>query len=255
MTSTIRSSWGVVLLMLVALFSLAPAALAGTVRAQLNDPPSSNVLDGIYVGPYNGTNLQTGGSMQVICDDFKDESNYSPATYTTNSFSSLGSTLWGSSLLSQHYTMGQVTALYEQAGWLAFGVMSTTGTQQGYYSYALWAVFDPSDVLTWLYNAHDWAACNAIFGDSSCTSSHPAAGSLLYDAEQDYMSRDYSDLLILTPGGCGQAGCSQEQEFFEFVPEGGSPLLYLLLAGLSCFVAIWRSRRHNLASQLQSTTS
>jgi hypothetical protein len=34
--------------------------------------------------------------MQVICDDFKDESDYNRATYMTNSFSSLGATLWGS---------------------------------------------------------------------------------------------------------------------------------------------------------------
>lgn len=246
MTSTVRSSWGTVLLVLVALLCLTPAALAGTVGTQISDPPSNNVLDGIYVGPYSATNTQSGGAMHIICDDFKDQSNYNPATYTVNSFSSLGSTLWGSSLLKQGDTMAQVTALYEQAGWLASGVMNATGAQQGYYSYALWAVFDATDVLSWLNNAHDVAACNAIFGNS-CTSTHAAAGSLLYNAEQNYMSGNYSNLIILTPAGCGVAGCP-EQEFFEFVPEGGSALLYLVLVGLACFVAIWRSRRYDAAA-------
>jgi hypothetical protein len=59
MTSAIRNSLGGILV-LVAMLCLAPATFAGTVGAQLNDPPSNNVLDGIYVGAYNGTNTQTG---------------------------------------------------------------------------------------------------------------------------------------------------------------------------------------------------
>lgn len=247
MTSTIRSSWGSVFLVVVALFCLAPAALAGTVGAQISDPPSNNVLDGIYVGSYSATNTQSGGSMQIICDDFKDESNYNPATYTTNSFSSLGNTLWGSSLLRQGDTMSQITALYEQAGWLAFGLISATGTQQGYYSYALWAVFDPTDVLNWLRSAGDLAACNAVFGTGNNCTSTTVTGGLLSSAEANYASGDYSSLIILTPNGCSAAGCP-EQEFFEMVPEGGSTPLYLLLAGLSCLMAIRRSRRYNAAA-------
>ena len=248
MTSTIRSSCVTVSLLLVALLCLAPVAIAGTVGAQISDPPSNNVLDGIYVGPYNATNIQSGASMKIICDDFRDESNYNPATYTTNSFSSLGNTLWGSLLLSEGKSMSQVTTLYEQAGWLAFGLTNATGTQQGYYSYALWAVFDPASVLTWLSNAHDLAACNAVFGNN-CTSSSASAGSLLYGAEQDYASGDYSNLAILTPNGCGLVGCSPEQEFFELVPEGGSPVFYLLLAGLACLAAAFHSRRHTAAAR------
>ncbi|MGB8772266.1 MAG: hypothetical protein WCC92_21840 [Candidatus Korobacteraceae bacterium] len=248
MTTTIRSLWGTVALVLVALFCLAPAALAGTVGAQISDPPSNNVLDGIYVGSYSATNTGSGAPMQIICDDFRDESNYNPATYATNTFNSLGSTLWGS-LLQGRDSMSQITALYEQAGWLASGVMSTSGTQQGYYSYALWAVFDPTDVFNWLKTYNDAAACNAIFGGSSgCTNDGAAAGGLLYSAEQNYMYGNYSNLVILTPNGCGNVGCP-EQEFFEFVPEGGSPLSYLLLAGLACFATIWLSRRHNPAAR------
>jgi hypothetical protein len=226
--------------MLVLLY-LSSACVAGNVSAQLSDPPSNNILDNIYVGPYNATNIQTGASMSIICDDFKDASDYNPATYTTNSFSTLGNTLWGASLLKQGDTMGQVTALYEQAGWLVFGMINATGKQQGYYSYALWAVFDASDVLNWLKNSNDFAACNAVFGNS-CTSTHAGSGSLLYSAQQNYMSGNYSNLQILTPNGCTSFGCP-EQEFFMLVPEGGSALLYMLLAGLACLGAVWHSRR------------
>ncbi len=235
-------------MLLLLLGCMAPAALAGTVTAQLNNPPSNNVLDGIYVGPYSATNTQTGGSMQIICDDFKDESDYNPATYTTNSFSSLGSTLWGAQLLGSH-GMNYVTTLYEQAGWLAIGMVNATGAQQGYYSYALWAVFDASDVLSWLKNANDMAACNAIFGNN-CTSANASAGSLLYNAENNYMNGNYSNLLILTPTNCSGPGSCAEQEFFEFVPvpEGGTALLYLALTGIACFGAIWYTRRRNAAA-------
>lgn len=244
MMTSARKLWTMPLLAMATLFCLSSFALADNVTAQLNDPPSNNILDNIYVGPYSATNVQTGASMSIICDDFKDESNYSQATYTTNSFSTLGNTLWGSSLLHQGDTMSQVTALYEQAGWLVFGMINATGAQQGYYSYALWAVFDASDVLNWLKNANDMAACNAVFGNN-CSSTHAGAGSLLYSAQQNYASGNYSNLLILTPNGCTAAGCP-EQEFFELVPEGGSALLYLLLSGFACFGAVWYSKRKRL---------
>jgi hypothetical protein len=233
------------LLIMATLFCLSSFALADNVTAQLNDPPSNNILDNIYVGPYSATNVQTGASMSIICDDFKDESNYNPATYTTNSFSTLGNTLWGSSLMRQGDSLSQVTTLYEQAGWLVFGMINATGAQQGYYSYALWAVFDATDVLNWLKNANDMAACSAVFGNN-CTSTHAGAGSLLYSAQQNYASGNYSNLLILTPTGCTAAGCP-EQEFFELVPEGGSALLYLVLSGLACFGAVWYSKRKRVA--------
>ena len=58
-------------LMAVALLCLAPSVFAGTVSLRLNDPPSNNVLDGIYVGAYGAT-IMGSGQAQIICDDFKD---------------------------------------------------------------------------------------------------------------------------------------------------------------------------------------
>ncbi len=220
------------------LICLSSAALAGNVTAQLNNPPSNNILDSIYVGPYNGNNLSGGGSMQMICDDFKDDSDYNQATYTTHSLSNLTGTLWGG--------LQNAAVLYQEAGWLAAGMMTKTGAVQGYYSFALWAIFDPTDVLNWLKTAGDNSACNYVFG-ATCANvnlSSPAVGSLLYNAEQSYNygSLNYSNMLILTPT-CNGPHC-EEQEFLVFTtPEGGSALLYLLLAGLACLGAVWQSRR------------
>jgi hypothetical protein len=225
--------------LLAALVCLAPAAFAGNqyVTAQLDNPPSNNILDGIYVGPYNGVNTQTGAAMQMTCDDFKDESNSNVETYTVNTLSNLGNAIWGS--------MPNATKLYEEAGWLDLGMMNQTGAQQGYYSYALWAIFQPNQVLSWLQSYHDYAACNAVFGaGNNCQSTTITAGGLLSLASLDYSQDSYSNMLILTPTCVG--GVCQEQEFLEFTtPEGGATSLYLLLSGLAGVAAVVWSRRRS----------
>ena len=239
------------LLLLVGVFCIAPMAFAGNVNMALNNPPSNNMLDNIYVGPYNATNTTTGGSMQVICDDFRDESNYNSYSYTQVSFSNLGSnlgnTLWGSLLLHEGQSASQIMGLYEQAAWLAEGMINLSGSQQAYYAFALWAVFQPRQVLTYLGLMGDFGACNAIFGGHQNCSllSAVQAGSILDTAQHNYMNGNYSNLVILTPIGCSLVGCA-EQEFFQVVqtvPEGGTALMYLLLAGLACFIAVRQSRR------------
>jgi len=220
----------------VALLCLAPGLLAQTANLQINNPPSNNILDGIYVGAYSATNTVTHAQTQIICDDFKDDSNYNAASYTTHSFSNLVGTLWGAGSAS----------LYSEAAWLTLGMLNQSGAQQGYYSYAIWAVFDPSDVASWLTKSGDSSACNAVFGSGSwgkggCTAGH--GGLLASAAGQKYYSGEFSNFVILTPLCSGGPGTCQEQEFFELVPEGGSAVVYLVIAGLSCFAAMFHSRR------------
>jgi len=243
MRNRIHSGW---YLAIAALLSFAPCALSQ--ELQINNPPSNNVMDGIYVGSYSATNTATGGSLQITCDDFQDNSDYNPASYTTNTFSTLGSTLWGSSLLASGSSMGQVTQLYDEVAWLTLGMLKQTGTEQGYYSYAIWAIFSPSQVAAWLTSYSDSAACNAVFGNGSwgkggCTA---GTGGLVGTASsQTYTSGEFSNILILTPHGCTNGpGTCPEQEFLEVVAEGGSAAMYLLLAGFACFAAVYfRSRR------------
>jgi hypothetical protein len=207
---------------------------------QINNPPSNNVLDGIYVGSYSATNVNTGGSVQITCDDFKDDSNYNKATYTTNTFSNLGNAIWGSGNLN----------LYEQAAWLTLGTLSNTGTTQAYYSYATWAVFDGIDVANWFTKYGDSAACNQVFGTgawsgSTCSSKVLAGGLLALVEGQSLSASEFSNVLILTPTCTNGPGTCQEQEFLTVVAEGGSALMYMLLAAISCFAAIFfRFRQH-----------
>jgi hypothetical protein len=222
---------------------------------QIDNPPSNNVLDGIYVGSYSASDLTTGGSLQIVCDDFKDNSDFNASSYTTNTFSSLGSTLWGSYLLGNGGTLTQVTTLYDESAWLTLGMLKQTGTEQGYYSYAIWAIFDASDVAAWLTRYGDSSACNAVFGAGSWSGGKCTAGTgglVGSAASQTFTSGEFSNLLILTPNGCTSGpGSCPEQEFFEVVAEGGTAALYLLLAGSACFGAILlRSRQQSHARRV-----
>jgi hypothetical protein len=228
------------LVLLIALFGAPLAAFAdGILHAQMNAPPSNNILDNIYVGPYSFTNLDNSGAFRMICDDFKDETNYNPATYMVRSFdpNNLVGTVWGS--------LPNAAALYQQAGWLAMGLMNQTGLLQGEYHYALWAVFDATDVISWLKGFNNGASiCNDIFGANNNCNSTNVTGGLLLQAQQNYGSVNYSNMLIVTPP-CTGLKCS-EQEFLMFsAPDGGSALEYLGLAAAACLVTAFYSRRRS----------
>jgi len=226
-------------------------AVSQTVTLQLKNPPSNNVMDGIYVGSYSANNLTSGGTTQVTCDDFKDDSDSNVATYTTNSFDNLGSTLWGGTLLKAGDTLAQVTSLYDEAAWLTLGMLKLTGTTQAYYSFAIWATFDPGDVASWLTSYADSGACNAVFGAGSWAGGKCSVGKgglIGLAASQTFTAGEFSNVNILTPLGCSLPGTCKEQEFFQVVPEGGTALLYLLLVGATCFGAIMlRSRQRGEA--------
>lgn len=239
----IRDVWW--LMAVAVLLCLAPSAFAGTISMQINDPPSNNILDGIYVGAYSATNTSTGAQTQIICDDFKDDSNYNQATYTVHNFTNLVGTVWGAGALTH----------YEEAAWLTLGMLQQTGAEQGYYSYAIWSLFDPSGVASWLTSQGDSAACNNVFGSGSWGNSGCTAGSgglLASAAGQQYSQGEFSNFLILTPTCSAGPGTCQEQEFFQLqpVPEGGSALIYLGLAGITCFGAMAHNRRERARAGL-----
>ncbi|MFY9843950.1 MAG: hypothetical protein WA718_12865 [Terriglobales bacterium] len=221
--------------------------------------------DGVYMSPYYAT-VNGAQNTTVICNDFADES-YLGSTWNANSTSlsnlsasTLGNTLWGSYYESKGLSATTIINMYDQAAWLTLGLLGQTGgsTSQAYYSFAVWAVFDPNSVLSWLKSAGDTAACNAVFGaGNNCSSAKVAqnSSSLLWLAQQNYMNGNYSNMALLTPlvqvngqwvvctpsmGGAG--GNCPAQEFFEMVPEGGTALIYLLLAGAACFGAMFHTR-------------
>jgi hypothetical protein len=228
MMGTSRNFW---LAMAAVALCCAPCALGqGQVNITLTSA-GSNVMDGVYVGPYNAT--VNGVSTQIICDDFVDDS-YVGESWTANvtTLSNLSGTKWGNS-----------TQLYDEAAWLATQMLSGTysgnATQVGYLAYALWAVFAPTQVESWLgANSAAWAAVQGWL-NSACA--------------QKFTPGEFANFFIYMPNlnypiTCNGGSCptAPPQEFFGFISaaEGGSTLMYVLLTALICMGAIWfRSRR------------
>ena len=211
---------------------LAPCALADTTATLTLTSAGNNVMDGVYVGPYYA-NITSGGvtqyNQQVICDDFKDDSYVGHTwTATVNTFADLSHTLWGAQILSQPGgTMAQVTQLYNEAAWLAVTMMSLPSSQQGLYSFAIWAIFSP-DAVKNVVTANEWTAISGLISTAK---------------SQKFSPGQFANFLIYTPlnkpGVSCVVGSCPAQEFFVIqTPEGGAALLYLLFAGLACMVAM-----------------
>lgn len=243
------------ILAVIASMCVAASAFAQT-TVTLTGNASGPVYDGIYLSPYYAT---VGGvaNTPVICDDFGDES-YFNSTWnaTVTSFSSITSsnTSWG--------LAGANTALYGAVGYLANLVLSAApgSTAQIIDTFALWAVFDPAGVEKYLASnpltsgpLTTAALCSAIFGTAGCTGSTALAGGLLFTAELP--GNATGGFLVLSPDITGttnictaENGCAS-QEFIVKVPEGGSTLAYLLLAGFCCLGAILMRSRRQLATR------
>lgn len=243
-------------LVFLALLCCAPSAFAQDTVVLTN--AGGFVWDNVFVSPYYGT-VNGVPNTQLICDDFMDQSQLNTRPWNANvtqlsslSASTLGNTLWGSYFSGSQSTQ-TIIDWYEEAAWLTLGLLAqpANSSERAYYSYAIWAVFDPTGVLNWLSSHGDTNACMAIFGNA-CTSTTASKGSILYNANQSYASGNYSNFLIITPLGSNGKVCTAgngscpSQEFFEIVAEGGTAAMYLLLASLSCLAAmLFRSRRHH----------
>src|SRR5215469_6231959 len=129
----------------IATICLAISPLAQT-SGTLTGHTSGPIYDGIHMSPYYAT---VGGvaNTPVVCDDFGDDS-YFNSTWnsTVTSFSSItsGNTSWGLG--------GANTSLYGAVGYLTNLVLSAApgSTTQIIDTFALWAVFDPTGVETYL---------------------------------------------------------------------------------------------------------
>jgi hypothetical protein len=125
---------------------------------------------------------------------------------------------------------GNQTQNYEAAAWLTLQMLSLNSNsgnamQVGYLSYAIWSLFD-KNALNGL-NATQLAGVNWWLGQ----------------VPLNLTTSQFSNFVILTPQGCTPGTCPG-QEFFQVMPEGGSAAIYMLVAGLTCFLAIrFRSRQ------------
>lgn len=188
---------------------------------------NETVGTGFYDGSINGVAVGPGqpGGPGMICDDFRDNI-YSGESWTANGVnassltsSNIGQTLFGA-------TIGLTG--YQEVGYLVFQMFTTNpnAATQAAYSEAIWALtgsgVDPGKLtglaLT-LYN-------NVTAGGQTLTTAQLAT------------------LWIYTPNPLGP---NEAQEMWGrvAVPEGGTALAYLLLAGFCCAgCLLHRSRRH-----------
>ena len=145
------------LLMTLALGLLLSASFAfsQTELLYLENPPSSDSYDGIYVSPYafSTQSGNQGSTTQMFCDDFADEQGYGGTTFV---ISQVGVGNWyDNSLWNNNHNYGYDEAtlltLYDEAAYLALGLKNQTGNEIGYYSYAIWAVLTrrPYGTISW----------------------------------------------------------------------------------------------------------
>ncbi len=172
--------------LILALLAAAATAAADPVTLTLNNG-GSNVMGGVYVGPYNFTETGNGApvTLQLVCDDFQDNvfagEQWSAVTST---FPSLSNVQFSGS--SQGYL---------EIAWLVQQMSAHIGNAEivGQLQWAIWDVFDPgisghdpygtissydqSQISNWLQMALDAATNNQVGGLSGLTIYTPVPGS------------------------------------------------------------------------------
>jgi hypothetical protein len=247
-----------VLWVVVVALSVGPWAVAQT-SVTLTAPPPGFGYDNIYMSPYYAT---VGGSTNtaIICDDFGDTSTKSTWTATVTPFTGL------SAPAGTSWTMaGGTWAQYDAVAYLTLQVLNQAYGSAGQveYSFADWAIFDPTGVAKYLTSnpvtsgsLTTAALCNDIFGSGAfnattkvCTA---AIGGLVGTAYAALVPSGGYHMEIISPDVTGSnplAVCRAEthcaaQEFIAVsAPEGGAAIGYLFLAGLCCFGAMFLRRR------------
>lgn len=139
------------LIVLMAL-CLAPGALFATVRIGVTSP-GTNVMGGVYVNPYTGT--IDGVAAQFICDDFGDTI-WPPEYWDANEYNvaTLGADIAANGETRNMARLASLSianaqSVYNQAAWLAIQLMaSSSNTVRGQLSWAIWALFDGTGILS-----------------------------------------------------------------------------------------------------------
>jgi len=218
------------------LLSSGGASLFAASTLQLIGPPSNGItLDNIYISPY--TALINGVSTPVICDDFVDEVQLGESwSATVSNVGALASNVkWATDPGVAGYNE---QASYNEAAWLATQLLSptTTSVQAGEISYAIWAVFDPIDVKSWL--SADLATTSAVFGKTGYLAQASA-----------FSTTNFSNVLVYTPVAGSQSCCGVPQEFLALTPPtvgtpeaSGVATLGVDFLGLMALVAVFRRR-------------
>lgn len=190
---------------------------------------------GIYSANINGSPSASG----IICDDFNDEitngETWKANAYQASSLNSsnINETLFGSTIgLNGYAEIGTLVSMVFN-GSSMYG--SITGITQAELSSAIWDIGIDGTLQGLDSTAQALVkAVEAYFGTHSA---------------QAYLST-LTNLFILTPS---PEGPGEPQEMWTMsVPEGGGALLYLLLAGSTCFGAMFLNSRRKSPSTVNA---
>lgn len=173
-----RAIWSCVLAVLLVLVFFAPTSRGTTTNFYLASEGSGAKLASVYTSPYTGSVTgPTGTIIPVICDDFANQSYvpedwtayvtpYSSTSFNSTTNASLNNTQvkWTGSSYDpdpgktyfmvggtpyNDWSLTQAQA-YTVAAILAIDILQSSSTAQEDYSYALWELFDPGAVVSWL---------------------------------------------------------------------------------------------------------
>ncbi|MFZ3340861.1 MAG: hypothetical protein WA213_08270 [Terriglobales bacterium] len=187
------------------------------------------VATGLYDGTINGQQVGPGGAggLGMICDD------YSHNIYTGESWTANGINVSG--LNAGNINSTQFGATIGLTGYteLAYVVnlMFTTNpssAQQSIYSQVLWALtggVSTSQLSSGALTLYNWVIANCKTLPSLST---------------------YANLMLYTPTDQTMNGPQEMWGQNMQADEGGAALLYILLAGVACFVAVYSSRNQRV---------
>ena len=206
------------------------------------ESPEGDVYTGVYTGTASGL---PGANPGIVCDDFQDET-YSSETWQASALnaaslntSNIGGTDFGNTIGLQGYL--------EVATLVSYMFSGSSGFSPTELSSAIWYITSAGSpsLETSLWNDMDLTAQNLV------NALKTEFGGLSNGAAQALLAQ-FSNLWILTPmaGTQSPSGDGTPQEMWVSVPEGGAALLYLLLAGLTCFGAMYRTGRKRAAKRI-----
>jgi len=192
---------------------------------------------GIYTGTINGAS-----SPGIICDDFNDNitngETWNAHAYEASSLTSsnIGETLFGNTIGITGYA--EVATLVS----MMFGNGTYNSVQ-----------YSQADISSAIWDITLGGKPNSLQGLDQAAKNLVAAVELAFNgnsaAAQAYLAT-LTNLWILTPTPLGPG---EPQEMWTEnlnVPEGGAALMFLLLAGISCFGAMFIKSRDQLRSRV-----
>jgi len=193
---------------------------------------------GIYTATINGATSSSG----IICDDFNDQvttnETWNAKAYQASSLASgnINDTLFGSTIKLTGYAEVATLVSMMFSGSSTYG--SITGITQAEISSAIWDL--------------TLGGTNLVEKLQGLDSKAQALVSAVYlafngnnTASQTYLAT-LTNLWILTPTPLGP---HEPQEMWTMLPEGGAAFMFLLLAGASCFGAMFFKYRSQLVNR------